>query len=296
MTVTSGLDLIQSFLVVAEELNFRSGAERMNIDQSALSRRIQKLEQLLDFPLFERTTRDVSLTPAGRAFYERNVRVLQDYSQSIDAARQIAEGKAGTLRISYMTFVATTLMPQAVTLYQQKYPHMSISLRHMGTHAQKLALANDEIDLAYIVGPFDHSEYRSIVLKSDPLCVFMPAGHTLSEKSEIRPVDLKDADFIVYDTKEAYYAHLVELFANEGVQLHKRIVTHHTLSVIGLVQAGMGVTVYPKSISSIIGPGIEMRLIKHRDFFMQTLLIWRASNRTNALRNFVDVAKSIYPR
>ena len=69
MDPEAGLELTQSFIVVAEELNFRRSAERLHVDQSALSRRIQKLEHILGFALFERTTREVSLTPAGRSFY-----------------------------------------------------------------------------------------------------------------------------------------------------------------------------------------------------------------------------------
>ena len=84
------LSLVESFVFVAQELNFQRGAAKMNIDRSALTRRIQKLEHLLGFTLFERTTREVSLTPAGRAFYESNTHILQDFGNSIDAARRIA--------------------------------------------------------------------------------------------------------------------------------------------------------------------------------------------------------------
>ncbi len=87
----AGLELTQSFLVVAEELNFRRSAERLNVDQSALTRRIQKLEHLLGFALFERTTREVTLTPAGRSFYEGNERLLQTYSRAVKSARLVAE-------------------------------------------------------------------------------------------------------------------------------------------------------------------------------------------------------------
>ena len=66
MSVFNGLDLIHSFRVLAEELSFRRAVERLNLDQSALSRRIRKLEHLVGCPLFERTTQHATLTPGDR--------------------------------------------------------------------------------------------------------------------------------------------------------------------------------------------------------------------------------------
>jgi DNA-binding transcriptional LysR family regulator len=133
MEAEGGLELTQSFVVVAEELNFRRSAERLNIDQSALTRRIQKLEHILGFALFERTTREVSLTPAGRTFYEENAKLLQGYARAVGAARLVAEGKAGILRLAYMAFAATELMPHAVSHYRRLYPHVEMNLRYMRT-------------------------------------------------------------------------------------------------------------------------------------------------------------------
>lgn len=296
MAVQSGLELIQSFVVVAEELSFRRSAERMTIDQSALSRRIQKLEDLLQFPLFERTTRDVSLTPAGQSFYDGSVRLLQDYTHSIDAARLVSEGKTGKLRIGCVMFAATELMPNAVALYQQKNPNVDISLFHMGTQEQKVALANDEIDIGYIVGPCTFSDYRCVQIQSDPLCVLMPCGHPLAEKDVIDPEDLNGYDLILYDKAEAYYWRLSELFSNRGVPLKSRLEPRHTLAVLGLVAAGMGITVYPESISSLAGGDIEIRPISHPDFNMQILLLWRNENHSSVLRDFVEVARSVDAR
>jgi DNA-binding transcriptional LysR family regulator len=180
MPAPDGLDLIPTFMIVAEELSFSRSAERLNINQSALSRRIQKLEQQLDFPLFERTTRDVSLTPPGRAFYEDNIHLLQDFSSSIDQSRLIAEGKTGRLRIAYMTFAGLRLMPQAVALYREKFPYVAIHTRKLGTQDQKLAMANDELDIGYMIGPFNHSDFRTLVVKTDPLYVVMPARSSVN--------------------------------------------------------------------------------------------------------------------
>lgn len=298
MPALGGLDLIHSFVVVAEELSFRRSAERLNVDQSALSRRIQKLEQQLDFPLFERTTRDVSLTPAGHSFYKKNNQLLRDYAKSIDTAQQIAEGKAGRLNIAYTSMSAVAPMPQAVTAFEQKFPLVDIRLRFVNSLSQKIALANDEIDLAFMIGPLDHSEFRSIVLKSDPFCAVMPPGHPLAEKDELHPADLAEVDIVIGDMidSEFYRGRLDDLFSKEGVSLQVRQEASTSLAVLGLVAAGLGITIFPKSLASFVSPKVELRQIVHPDFVNQTLLVWRNSNRTNTLRNFVEVAKSIHPR
>ena len=287
------LALTESFIVVAEELNFRRSAERLNLDQSALTRRVQKLESLLGFALLNRTTRQVSLTPAGRSFYENCTRLIEEYRVSVQRSRRIAEGKAGTLRIGYMAFAATKLMPRAVSAFKLRYPLVDISLSYMGTQRQKLALAADEIDFGYVIGPFDHSEYHSLPLSSDPLYVVMPRNHPLARRRKLHPADIGDCDLIFGSLIEweAYYARIDGLFRDKGIQLKTQIEASNTLALIGLVAAGMGVTIYPESIIGFLGGSIEVRPIASRDFKIETVLAWKRINRTKSVRNFVREAK-----
>lgn len=296
MQTQSGFELIQSFLVVAEKLNFRRAAERLNIDQSALSRRIRKLEDMLGFALFERTTRDVSLTPAGRTFYDENVHLLTDYSRSVEKARLIADGKTGRLRIAFISLAAAKLMPQAVSLFMRSHPYVDIHLRYIHTRDQKLALANDEIDVGYMLGPIDVRQFRSILLKSDPLYAVMPPGHPLARKREVAPADLAGVDVILSSMSATYRQRLDELFSSAGVSLQYRLEAPNTLAIAGFLASGLGVTIYPKSIGGFLGADVELRPISHPDFLVQTSLVWRHASRSQALRNFVEVAKSIYPR
>lgn len=293
-----GLELVHSFIVVAEELNFRRGAERLNIDQSALTRRIQKLEHLVQFPLFERTTREVSLTPAGRMFYEENVRIVQMYEQSLEAAQRVAEGKIGVLRIGYMAFAATELVPDAVSRFRRSYPYVEVNLRYIRTQGQKIALARDEIDLGYMIGPFDHSEFHSLPLKSDPLYLVTPRNHRLTRLREIRPADLAGEDTILGDMAEweAYRWKLTEMFSSEGVSLKVSLEASNTLALIGLVAAGLGVTIYPESLIGFLGRNVEVRPLIHRDFRIDTILVWKRANRTKAVSHFVEVAKNLPSR
>lgn len=288
-----GIESVHSFITLAEELNFRRTAERLNLDQSALSRRIQKLESVLGFRLLERTTREVRLTQAGRSFYEDNAHLLQRYESSVQLARRIAEGKLGALTVGYMAFAATELMPLAVAGFQRRHPHIDLRIRYIRTQGQKIALANDEIDLGYMIGPFDHSDYQTLQLSAEPLYVVTPRGHALMRLPVVKPGDLADEQVILGDMQEwdEYRWRLNDLFSTEGISLKVTLEASNTLALIGLVAAGLGVTIYPESLIGFLGRNVEVRPIMHPQFRNRTVLVWKRSNRSRQVRDFIEVAK-----
>ncbi|SMG36689.1 LysR family transcriptional regulator [Paracoccus sp. J56] len=293
MSDHSGIENVHSFVTLAEELSFRRAAERLHLDQSALSRRIQKLEATLGFRLLERTTREVRLTQAGRSFYDDNANLLRGYEDSIQLARRIAEGKLGTLNVGYMAFAATELMPAAVARFRQAHPHVDLKIRYIRTQGQKIALANDEIDLGYMIGPFDHTDYHSLTLSTEPLYVVTPRNHALLRLPVVTPADLAAQDIILGDTDEweEYRWRLSNLFSAEGISLNIAIEASNTLALLGLVAAGLGVTIYPESLIGFLGRSVEVRPIIHPRFRISTVLAWKRSNRSRQVREFVEVAK-----
>jgi len=295
MDISAGLELTQSFLVLAEELNFRRTAQRLAVDQSALTRRIQKLEQLLGFALFERTTREVSLTPAGRSFYEANAGLLHGFSASVRAARRVAEGKTGTLRVGYMAFATQDLMPQAVARFRAAAPDVDVRLAYMRTQGQKLALSDGSLDVGYMIGPFEHSEFHSLSVAADPLCVIMPSGHPLAARATIDPAELADVPLILGDMGEweAYRWRLDEMFASVGVKVVPALEASNTLALIGLVRAGLGVTLYPERLKSILGQGLTVRPLSDPRFRVEIILVWKRTNRTVSVRSFADIVRRL---
>ncbi|WP_083803345.1 LysR family transcriptional regulator [Roseovarius sp. TM1035] len=287
------ISLLQSFAVVAEELNFRRSAERLALDQSALSRRIQKLEAQLGYPLFERSTREVTLTPAGQSFFRSVSNLLYDCSNSILEARRIAEGQTGQVRVGYMAFAATELLPQTVARFRKRHPDVALELKYIRTQGQKVALANDEIDVGFLIGPFDNSEYHSVLLASDLLYLVMPKGHSLLKKAEIAPDDILEQDLIIGDMAQwgEYRYRLDDLFNPLGITLTPSLEAANTLALIGLVAAGLGVTIYPESLIGFLGQNVDVRPIVHKNFRIRTLLVWKRTNRARNTLNFVETAK-----
>lgn len=289
----SGIENVHSFVTLAEELNFRRTAQRLNLDQSALSRRIQKLESALGFRLLERTTREVTLTQAGRSFYEDNAHLLRRYEDSVGTARRIAEGKSGSLSVAYMAFAATELMPAAVSRFRQHHPHVDLRIRYIRTQGQKIALANDEVDVGYMIGPFDHAEFHTLPLSCEPLYVVTPRNHALLRLPFVTPAALADQELILGDTHEwdEYRWRLNSLFSAEGISLNVTLEASNTLALIGLVAAGLGVTIYPESLLGFLGRNVETRQIMHPQFRSRTMLVWKRSNRARQVLDFVAVAR-----
>lgn len=287
------LSLLHSFVTVAQELNFRRSAERLALDQSALSRRIQKLETVLGYRLLERTTREVLLTPAGELFYRRANDVLRDCAQSVSDARSVAEGRTGRVRVAYMSFASTELMPQAVARFERDHPEIQLDLRYMRTQRQKLALANNEIDVGFMIGPHDNSECETELLASELLYAVLPKGHRLLRKHQIDPFDLATEPMILGDMSEwgEYRYRLEDLFNQLGIAFTPRLEASNTLALIGLVAAGLGVTVYPEGLIGFLGRNVETRPIIAEGFRSRTTLSWKRNNRSRAVLDFVDTAR-----
>src|ERR1700691_4861883 len=93
---------LRYFVAVAEELHFGRAALRLHLAQPALSQQIRKLEEMLGYPLFERTSRSVALTAAGVVFLERAQRTLRNLQRDIEETQSIGRGEVGSLHIGFV--------------------------------------------------------------------------------------------------------------------------------------------------------------------------------------------------
>lgn len=295
MRAPPGLDVVHSFLVLAEELNFRRSAKRLNVDQSALTRRIQRLEQRLGIQLLERTTRDVRLTAAGRSFYQSNTHLLAMYEASVRAARRIADGKVDQIRVAYMTFATSRFLTWPISRIEAENQDVELRLQYMRTAAQKLALVNGEIDVGYLLGAFEHPDFETIALPDERLHVVVGRGHPLATRDVVSPSDLLGQRLVVGDVREwgDYRRHLDELFAEEGVSLPVAAQTSHILAQVGLIASGLGVGVLPVSLVDFVRNVVDSRPFANTRFVVQQTVAWRSANKAEPLQRFVELVRQV---
>lgn len=286
-------EAIQSFVAVAEELNFRRAADRLHIDQSALSRRIQRLEAQVGFDLFVRSTREVRLTEGGRVFYEDSRRTLAQLEDSVDKARRVAEGKTGHLRIGYMAFAAVEAMPRAVGAFRAAHPDVSVEITYIRTQGQKLALARGEIDVGFMIGPFEHQDFATLRVAEERLLAVLPSCHRLVEKPSLRLRDLAACEVILGDKLQwEFYRMLVaDIFSAKGLVLRATLEASSTLGILGLIGAGLGVSLYPECLRRFQARDVVMREIEDCEERIETIVAWRRDRTASALANFLDCCR-----
>jgi DNA-binding transcriptional LysR family regulator len=272
---------IRCFVAVAEELHFGRAAARLSMTQPPLSRQIQVLERVLDVQLLERSSRSVRLTAAGRTFLPEAVRILRLSEAAAQVTRQVAAGKAGTLKLSFTAASAYDFLPNLVTACRAALPDAALVLREMVTKDQIEELLAGRIDAALVRPPVTHPDLAAIRARAEPLVAALPAGHPLAARETLTLRDFDGAPFIAYATHEARYFHdlVVTLFAEAGVQpaIVQQLAQIH--SILALVRAGLGLALVPQAAERLRLDGVAYRpLALDHPRPVELVLAWRRAH------------------
>lgn len=288
---------IEAFNAVAVELSFRRAADRLAIDQSALSRRIRHLEDLLGYQLIRRTTREVSLTAAGEVFHERTRLMSSEIETAVRSARIAAEGKSGTLRIGYMSFAAMEIMPSIVREFTRRYPDIELELQYIRTQGQKIELTRNNLDAGFLLGPFSHPQFENRLLVAEPAVAILSADHRLATRPSVTLADIAQYPLVLGNNAEWDFFRLFveDIFSREGHSIKISYEASNALGILGLVSQGLGVSIYSQGIARFQPRTIMTKPISDCDATISTLLAWNRAYKTPALMNFIAVAEELFP-
>jgi DNA-binding transcriptional LysR family regulator len=278
---------LSCFIAVAEELHFGRAAERLHMTQPPLSRQIQQLETELGVQLIDRTTRSVTLTPAGVAFLPDARRILQLAESAALTVRRVPAGDLGTVVVGFTAASAHAVLPRLLEQTRGKLPDVKLELREMVSSVQIEALMSGEIDLGMARPPLKRPGIVSRPLLHEQLVAAMPAGHPLAEQA--RPVTLNDLDgqdFVMYSPVEARYFNelLISTFTIAGATpRYVQFVTQvHTMLV--LVRSGIGIALVPASAATLHPEGVVFRSIgAFRERPVELDAAWRGDSTNPAL-------------
>lgn len=280
------LSQLRCFVAAAEELHFGRAAQRLNMTQSPLSRQIQLLERILDVTLLERTSRNVSLTPAGRVFLIEARRIVRLAESAQLSARRVAKGDAGKVAIGFTAVSGYSLIPQIVANARATLPNIELELREMVTGEQVDALLTGLIDIGFVRPPVTRSEFDSALMLTEPLVVALPPGNDLQSLAVLSPSDLDGRPMVMYSRQGAGYFHdmLVRLFdeAASAPLFVQHVTQIH--SMLGLVRAGLAAAIVPQSAMGLHPDDVQFRqLSTSPERPVELFAIWKRDNGNPAL-------------
>lgn len=286
---------LRCFTTVATELNFRRAAERLNMTQPPLSRQIQLLEHHLGVALFTRSTRSVSLTAAGRAFFIEAQTLLEHAQQAALAAKRIAEGDIGSVTISFVGSAVYEFLPKVIAEARLNQPHVKISLTEMNTYSQHEALRARRIDLGIVRAPLLQAGYETECLVREPFVLAVPGGHPLASAATVSVQDLDAQPFLMYS--HSAYPPFNELLTGtlRSAQVAPEYVQWlgSSLTILALVNAGMGLALVPRCATNVVFKNVVFRDIDLGEGVQSELhLVWRSDNDNPACMMLLEAIRA----
>ena len=246
MAINFELGDLQAFAAVAESSNFRKAAESVHISQPAFSRRIDKLETALGVRLLDRNTRRVELTAVGRDFARKVRLLLDELDNALLGIGEVAATRMGEVTVACVPSAAYYFMPRVITRYHAQFPRIRVRVYDAGANEVLSAVEHGEADFGLNFIGSDEVEMEFDALWEERFVAVCRREHPLATRRQVRWSDLREHDFMTVSRTSGN--RLLMDLALAGVADRPRAIyeTHHVITLLGMVEAGLGVAAVPQ--------------------------------------------------
>ena len=280
----------KAFVAVAEELNFHRAAEKLGTVQPALSRLVRNLEDEIKVQLFQRTTRHVELTEAGKTFLIEARGALEHMGSAVRTAQQTAQGTAGTLNLAYMDFAVHRLLPDMLAAVARQSSSIHVELMYMSTARQRLALLEGKIDLGILIGQMSSPHVEQILLCNEPVTVALPEKHPLAARRKIKLEEIISEPVLIGNESDwtAFRDIIFQLYAREGATPQLHLEASSAPALLGMAAKGLGIVFYAGFPSLYQGSGLVFRPLAP-PCNVPISLVWRKGPKLPLIRQMLKL-------
>lgn len=287
---------IRYFTVLAAELSFTRAALKLHVSQPPLSFQIASLETELGARLFNRTSRSVMLSEAGKAFLPHAQAVLARVDEAARHVQRVAAGLEGRISVGLAGSHFFGPFPKFIQQFRLRRPSMEVALQEMTPNEQLGALRDGRLDLCVSRNPMDATggdeQISATLLWRDPVVVALPPGHRLAGRVRLVLSELKDEDFVSLRLNSSPFAtSLFKVCMAHGFT--PRIVQQvvELPAVLNLVAAGLGLALVPLSLAELRMGALHICSLRQPQANRNKLngdvyLLWRTNDTSPAVAEF----------
>jgi DNA-binding transcriptional LysR family regulator len=240
------LQQLQGFVAVAERGSFRAGAEHIHLSPPALSRRIDKLETILGARLFNRTTREVELTPLGRVFLERARTAVDDLESAMLAIDDLAAHRGGRVTVACVPSAALYFLPSVVGRFATHYPGIKVRLidESMNQVLQSVRSGESDFGIGFMNTLLPEITFEAV--HTDPFVLAVPRTHPLAKRRAVNWADIQSQSLITVARSSGNRQLLDDTLSKAGLNPSFAFEVSHIATLLGMVEAGLGMAAVPR--------------------------------------------------
>lgn len=290
---------LRYFEALATTLNFTRAAERLHIAQPPLSRQIQQLEDELGVVLIDRSARPLKLTRAGAFFYEQAVQILGRVQELKAATHRLGSGQRRWIGVGFVPSMLYGALPTVIHSYMAQYPDVDVRLSELTSVQQADALLAGRIDIGFGRVAIDSAGLVNTIVTEEPMVAVLPTGSPLASQRVVSLQSLASQTVVLYPAqpRPSFADQVIGHFRVRGLPIGSTFETNGLQTAIGLVAAGIGVSLVPSSVQRLQRDDIVYRSIDDAGLVSPMLMTTRAKDPSADLATFCElVRQAIEPR
>lgn len=289
---------LRYFVAVGEEQHYGRAAQRLRVAQPALSRQIQDLEEEIGFKLFDRLSRGVRISAAGRMFLEDTRHILRQVAEAAARAKRVASGQLGTLRVGFVESMSWHgVVPESFRRFREEHPAVELQLAPSSSQMLIESVRSGQLEAGFALIFADTGrELTRLQVAELDLKLAVPEGHPLTKSKRIRLRDLNDSAFIWFPRREspAFYDRLMrECFRGGLTTPHVVQEALNEATILSLVLCRLGIAFVSEAAKWRCPKGVVLMPVADLSLSLPFALVWRKDNTSPLLANFKAVVGAL---
>jgi len=291
------LNQLRYFISVAESGSFTKAAVSHYISQTAITQQIHALEENIGVSLLDRSSRPVSLTPAGKVFLKEAREILGRMDAALLHTREASTGLEGELRLGYTKGYEHSDLPKHLRRFHHEYPNVLISCYRHDTDKLAAGLLSGDYDIIFTWDSTNIHQEETLSLRlfeRVPLRVALYANHPLARKKQLSRKDLKQENILFMSpsgTGDSFGdAHYIRLYQQAGYQPNILLRSSDMESILMMVAAEEGISIVPEYTHAwnIGTENVVFVPLSGEEEHEEILIAWRKNDDNPALEHFIQ--------
>lgn len=281
---------LEYFQMASRLRNITRAAERLRVSQPNITVAIKKLEAELGIQLFDRSQKQLALTPEGAVFLNRIELALRNIQDAVLEVNDYKQLQKGTIKIGIPPMMGAYLFPKIFSSFQKKYSHLDIYLHEEGSMSIREQLERDELDFGIIIISGASHNLQLLPMTTSQIVACVPAGSPLAAKDRLTKEDIATANVIMLKEGSFLRQTILGKLKEQSITPNIVLESNQVVTIKGLVASGVGISFLLDMVLED-APGVKAIPLEE-PLFVDVGLAWKKDRYiSKAAQSFIDFCR-----